>query len=215
MESAIGFAQWIVDDPNARAAGLEQAKRDMALVAAIGGTRIAAPPTGATSGKKLDLRLIADRYRTLCAVGREIGVAPQLEVWGFSANLSRLSESTYVCIEAAHPNACLLPDVFHLYKGGNDFTSLKMLGGAAMHCFHLNDYPADPPREQIGDAQRVFPGDGVAPLSEILATLSAAGFRGALSLELFNRDYWQDDVRTVAETGLRKMRDAVDEALDA
>src|SRR5689334_11707701 len=32
VESAIGFAPWIVDDPTQRAKGLEQARRDMDLV---------------------------------------------------------------------------------------------------------------------------------------------------------------------------------------
>jgi sugar phosphate isomerase/epimerase len=75
-----------------------------------------------------------------------------------------------------------------------------------MHVFHINDYPADPPRASIGDADRVYPGDGIAPLATILSTLRATGFSGALSLELFNRDYWRDDALEVAKTGLAKMR---------
>ncbi|MBS0266542.1 MAG: TIM barrel protein, partial [Planctomycetes bacterium] len=47
VESAIGFAQWIVNDDDARQKGLEQAKRDMDTLLQIGGKRIAAPPVGA------------------------------------------------------------------------------------------------------------------------------------------------------------------------
>ncbi len=43
VPSAIGFAKWIVDDDTERAKGLEEARRDMAMMAEIGGTRIAAP----------------------------------------------------------------------------------------------------------------------------------------------------------------------------
>ena len=39
-------------------------------------------------------------------------------------------------------------------------------------------------------------------------TLRAIGFRGHLSLELFNRDYWKEDPLTVARTGLEKMKAA-------
>ncbi len=84
VESAIGFANWIVDDDEKRRQGLEHAKRDMDLVAQIGGTRIAAPPAGATRGGKLDLFKAAERYHALLEVGRERGVAPQLYVGGFS-----------------------------------------------------------------------------------------------------------------------------------
>jgi sugar phosphate isomerase/epimerase len=73
----------------------------------------------------------------------------------------------------------------------------------------MNDYPAEPPRDEIADAHRVYPGDGVAPLAGLLRDLRAAGFRGALSLELFNREYWKQDPLTVAKTGLERMRAAV------
>ena len=47
VEGGIGFAEWIVDDDARRAAGLEQAQRDMDTLAAIGATRMAAPAAGA------------------------------------------------------------------------------------------------------------------------------------------------------------------------
>ena len=215
VASAIGFAQWIVDDPAKRARGIEQAKRDMDLVKQIGGTHLAAPPAGANRGKKLELFAVAERYHKLLEVGREIGVIPQVEVWGFSANLSRLGEAVFVAVEAGHPDACVLPDVYHIYKGGSDPNGLKLLGRQAIHCFHFNDYPADPPRETIKDSHRVYPGDGVAPLDRILGILAANHSRCMLSLELFNPGYWKHDALAVATTGLRKTRAAVRKALKA
>lgn len=209
VASAIGFAQWIVDDDAQRAKGLDEAKRCMDLVAQLGGRRIAAPPAGATDQPGLDLDRAAERYRALLELGDRMGVVPQIEVWGFSQNLSRLNETVYVAIGSGHPRACLLLDVYHLYKGGSSFESIRLLGGAGMEVFHVNDYPASPPREKITDADRVYPGDGVAPLARLFADLRAAGFGGTLSLELFNREYWQQDALTVARTGLKKMRAAV------
>ncbi len=213
VESAIGFARWIVDDPEARRQGLEAARRDMDMLRQIGGTRIAAPPTGATKQTGFDLFAAASRYADLCAVGEQMGVTPQLEVWGFSKTLSRLGETALVAIESGRADACILPDVYHIYKGGSDFNGFRLLNAAKIHVLHMNDYPADPPRETISDADRVYPGDGVAPLNDILQTLTANGFRGALSLELFNRTYWKRDARQVARTGLEKMRAAVHNAL--
>ena len=213
VESAIGFAQWIVDDDAARAKGLEQAQRDMDLLQQIGGKRLAAPPAGATDQTDLDLMKAAERYRALCELGERMGVVPQVEVWGFSKSLARLGESVFVAIESGHPRACLLPDVYHIYKGGSDFAGLRMLGPQGVQVFHVNDYPADPPRASINDAHRVYPGDGVAPLDAIFRTLREIGFCGALSLELFNRDYWQQDALTVARTGLEKTKAVVERAL--
>ena len=213
VESGIGFARWIVDDDDQRQTGLEQAKRDMDTLRQIGGKRIAAPPVGATNQTDLDLFAAAQRYRALLELGREMGVVPQAEVWGFSKSLSRLGETIFVAVESGHPDACLLPDVYHIYKGGSDFTGLKLLGPQAIHVFHMNDYPADPPRATINDSHRVYPGDGVAPLGKILRTLQDNGCRCVLSLELFNRDYWKQDAQTVAKTGLEKMQASVHKAL--
>lgn len=213
VESAIGFAAWVVDNDAQRKKGLEQAKRDMDLVQQLGGDRLAAPPVGATEQANLSLMKAADRYRELCEVGAKLGVVPQVELWGHSKALSRLGETALVALESAHPNACILADVFHLHKGGSGFAGLKLLSGASLQVFHMNDYPADPPRARIKDEHRVFPGDGVAPLGEILRDLHKVGFRGLLSLELFNREYWKQDPLQVARTGLAKMKAVVDKAM--
>lgn len=213
VESAIGFANWIVDDDEARKKGLEQARRDMDVLVQIGGKRIAAPPAGATNAALTDLSKIAVRYHALCEVGQQIGIVPQLEVWGFSKTLSRLSETMHVAVECGHPLACVLPDIYHLHKGGSAFSSLNLIGGQGVHVFHVNDYPAVPDRLAITDADRVYLGDGVAPSVLILQTLYKNGFRGMLSLELFNRDYWKQDPLSVAKTGLDKTKATVAKAL--
>lgn len=211
VDSAIGFANWIVDDPDKRKKGLEDAKRDMDILAQLGGTRIAAPPVGAHTedAPKLDPFVMAERYRALLEVGDQTGVVPQLEVWGFSKNLSRLGESVMVCVEASHPKACLLPDVYHIFRGGSDFGGLELLQDNAIQAFHMNDYPAEPAREQMKDADRVYPGDGVAPLSDILNMIGGKGRTVVLSLELFNPNYWKQDALQVAKTGLAKMKASV------
>jgi len=208
VESAIGFARWIVDDETERAKGVEQLKRDMELVAALGGTRIAAPPVGAhqQSADKLDLFAAADRYHAILEVGRECGVTPQVEIWGPSKNLSRLGEAVFVAVESGHPDACILPDIYHIYRGGSAFDGLGVLSGSAIKCFHFNDYPASPARPELNDSDRVYPGDGAAPWKMVIDTLKAIGFQGACSLELFNKGYWEQDAREVAKTGLEKMK---------
>jgi sugar phosphate isomerase/epimerase len=53
----------------------------------------------------------------------------------------------------------------------------------------------------------------VAPLDQLFRDLRTAGFRGTLSLELFNRTYWEQDALDVARTGLEKTKAAVQKAL--
>lgn len=212
VESGIGFAAWIVDDPAQRAKGLEQAKHDMDLLAQIGGKRLAAPPVGATDIAHFDLRKAAERYRALLEVGDQTGVVPMAEVWGFSKTLQTLGEAAMVAIGSDHPSACILPDIYHLYKGGSGFNGLKLLSASAVHVFHLNDYPAQPPRETITDADRVYPGDGIAPLQEVFRELKAINYTGVLSIELFNHSYYAQDPLVVAKTALEKLKAAVKKA---
>ena len=209
VESAIGFAKWIVDDELERQKGLDEAKRDMEMVAAVGGKRIAAPPAGATDKHMAELGVIADRYRALAELGAKFGLVPEAEVWGFSKTMSRLGEAVLVAMESGHPRACVLPDVFHLYKGGSGYGGLRLLSGQAIGIFHINDYPKDKDRAFIKDADRVFPGDGVAPLAEVFRTLRDIGYRGMVSLELFNPEYYKRDAYEVVKTGLDKTRAAV------
>ncbi len=216
VESAIGFAKWLVNDDAERAQGLEQLRRDMEWVKALGGSYIAAPPSGMQSANApvVDCATAGERYRAALEVGDALDVTPMVEVWGFSKNLSRLGDSVACALESAHPRACVLTDVYHIHKGGSDSRSLRMLSGKALPVMHMNDYP-DRPRAELSDADRVYPGDGVAPLTDILRVLQSIGFEGALSLELFNRDYWAQDAAVVAKTGLEKMQAAVKAALTA
>ncbi|TWU03680.1 sugar phosphate isomerase/epimerase family protein [Neorhodopirellula pilleata] len=221
LSGAIGFAQWIVSDPGQRQAGLDEARRDMEMVRELGGHQMAAPPIGAHNADALakqgdlDLKTIAGRYRDLLVIGEQIGVTPLLELWGFSPTLSRLSELVYVSTEAAHPAAALLPDFYHIYKGGNDMTGLAMIEASRMPLFHINDYPAQPSIAEIGDKDRVFPGDGVCPLVETIAMLLKHGFVGTFSLELFNPIYWERPAADVAAEGYQKSKAVIDQAMDS
>lgn len=213
VESAIGFAKWIVNDPIERAAALEEAKSDMEIVRALGGSRIAAPPAGAQNGPRIDLETIAERYHALLEIGRETGVIPMLEVWGHSQNLHRLGQTLFAAAESSHPDACMLLDIYHIYKGGSRYDGLSLLGPKAMPVLHMNDFPASPERTEMNDSHRVMPGDGVADFATIIKQLHAINPEMVFSLELFNRDYWKQDPLEVAKLGLAKMRAVVAENL--
>ncbi|WP_245706063.1 sugar phosphate isomerase/epimerase family protein [Catalinimonas alkaloidigena] len=215
VEDAIGFATWIVDDPTTRRKGMDQAKQEMELLAEIGCPRTAAPPMGATEQPGLDLMAAAERYRALLEIGDQTGVVPQLEIWGFSKNLHTLAQVMFVAVASQHPQAHILPDVYHLYRGGSDIASLRLVNGEAIDVFHMNDYPTAPPREQLKDSHRLYPGDGTGPLVEIIKTLYRAGGPKLLSLELFNEAYWKQDALQVAKTGLAKMKAVVEKAMQS
>ena len=129
IESAIGFARWIVDDDAQRAKGLEEAKRDMDLLAQLRAKRIAAPPAGARG--VVDPMAAAERYRKLLEIGDEIGVVPQIEMWGGHPSIGRVSTAIYIALEAGHPSACFLGDcLLYTSPSPRDLSTSRMPSSA-------------------------------------------------------------------------------------
>jgi 2-keto-myo-inositol isomerase len=209
VANAIGFAPWLSDIDEVSEWGFSQMREEMEMLASIGCTRIAAAPAGEFEHPELNLFEAGEKYSRLLDLGRETGVTPQLEFWGPSPVLFHMGQIMMAAAVANDPEACLLPDVYHLFRGGSGFESLKMLQGNMIEVFHINDYPGDKPREDQTDADRIYPGDGAAPMKQIYADLKAMGGIKYLSLELFNRTYWQQDALEVARTGLEKMKQFV------
>lgn len=206
IENCIGFAEWIVDDQARRNKAIEQLKREMDLLAKIGCKRLAAPPMGATETPKIDLPIIAERYKSILVLGEQHDVFPQLELWGFSNNLKHVSEVVYAAMESGHPSAKVLLDIFHIFKGGSSLETLHMLNSSCSDIFHMNDYPANIPASVIKDSDRVYPGDGIAPFAKILPFMKKKSSPLVLSFEVFNAGYYKQDPLLVAKTALQKMK---------
>ncbi len=213
VEDAIGFAPWIHEDNSIRSKALEQAKEEMEMLTLLGCHRIAAPPAGATDKEVPSYDAVAERFRALVELGVQQGVIPQLELWGFSKTLYKMSQLLYVAAQCAHPQTRLLTDVYHLYKGGSNIDSLKMVSPESIEIFHMNDYLASSNPTTITDADRIFPGEGVASIAKILRDLAHNRDRIVISLELFNPQYYKQDAAVVINTGLAKMKAVVANAM--
>lgn len=206
VENAIGFAPCLVSDDKQRKQGLAQMKEEMELMAALDCERIAAPPAGVEKDSAPDFFTMGQYYHELLNLGRQTGVMPHLEFWGASPTLYQFGQALMVAASANDADARLLPDVYHMFRGDSGFEGLKMVSGDFIELFHVNDYPGNIEREKQTDADRVYPGDGVAPMEQILNDLDNMGGTKVLSLELFNPGYWKQDALEVAKTGLRKIK---------
>jgi len=206
VENAIGFAPWIADDNQTRKEALSQLERQMTLLSEFGCHRIAAPPAGATGLPIISRDTMTERYRAILELGERTGVKPILEMWGGSHNLKKISDVLYVAAASEHKDATVLIDSFHIYKGGSSLNSLALVGKKAIEVFHINDYPTGIAPEKISEPDRVYPGDGIAPLKEMLKIIKNPDKPVVLSLEVFNESYYKQDALQVAKTGLAKMK---------
>lgn len=206
LENMIGFAQWFSDDITVRQNGIDQLRKEMLMIARLGGKFIAAPVMGLIALDTSKMSDYAGRYRTILQLADETGVTPILELWGHAA-LSKLADCAQIVIATGHPKASMLLDFYHLYRGGNSWDTLDVINAGRLPVIHINDYPENPPREQLVDGDRIFPGDGICPFDKLIPELYNAGFRGAFSVELFNQGYWDTmDVKTILQQSYEKTR---------
>lgn len=206
--NGIAFGRWVDEDPTTRTLGLEETKRDMAVLAEMGCPCIAASMFGShkPGSPIFPLEVIAERYAAVCDLGAEMGVRPLLEYWGHSVNLYRPEDALWVASKVGRSNAGVLADVYHTHRGCGSFESFRFFSPAILPVLHMNDYPASPPPPALTDADRIWPGDGVAPWERIFAALDEAGTNPWLSIELFNPNYWQTTPLDTMKTALEKMK---------
>jgi Sugar phosphate isomerases/epimerases len=204
IPNAIAFFRWADADDEARRRGFAQAGREMEMLAELGCPAVAAPPYGDVEGVGPDR--FAAHFAELVKLGRSFGVEPYLEFWGRAKRLNRLEEAAAVLDLSGLDGAKLLLDPFHMHVGGSRFELVGALSGDRIGIVHANDYPAEPPRETIADRDRVFPGEGVAPLKQLAADLYRIGYRGYLSLELFIEDFGGRSALDIARYGLEALK---------
>lgn len=194
-------------------ASLVDSRRRMRQAAAIGAEHIQVVPQPARPWQEFDPKWAADRYRELLEIGlAEFRINPALVFVQFLPGCARMGQAAAIAIDANHPRAKIIPDVFHMYITGTGFAGIRHLRGDFFAIFQFNDAPATPAIDQLKDEHRVFPGDGILPLVGILQDLQATGFSGCISLELYNPQYWERDLEGVAREGREKMLEVISKA---
>ncbi len=191
-------------------ASLKDTHRRMRMASDIGAQHIQTIPN--TVGENFDRKWVANRYRDIIEIGlKEYNILPALVFVKFFP-LKTLGQAAGIALDANHPKAMVIPDVYHMYISEGGFEGLKLMKGDAFAIFQFNDAPATPALAQLEDKHRVYPGDGILPLPSILKDLKGTGFKGCVSLEMYNPEYWKQDLQTVAETGLRKTLEVIRKA---
>jgi len=187
-------------------AGLDECKQRLEDAAALGAIYSIASPAGG----KVDVALAARNYAELLNLGKTFGVKPAMEYLGFVEQINTIESALEIMNLSQHPDATIIVDPFHNFRGGGAFSSLGLLRGDQIAISHFNDTPASPPREQQHDHSRVLPGEGHLDLKQWLSLLKQQGYSRWLSLELFREDLWARDPKEVARIGLESMKAAVE-----
>ncbi|MEM6507365.1 MAG: sugar phosphate isomerase/epimerase [Planctomycetota bacterium] len=192
---------------------LEATRRRMRQASDVGAEHIQVVPQPKRPWEDFDPKWAADRYRELIEIGiNDYNIKPALVFVEFLPGVKRMGQAAAIAIDADHPEAKIIPDVFHMLIGDSGFNGLKHMNGDFFAIFQFNDAPKGMDVADMKDKDRVYPGDGTLPLTDILRDLKATGYTGAISLELYNPDYWEQDHLAVAKTGLEKTLAVIEQA---
>jgi 4-hydroxyphenylpyruvate dioxygenase len=147
-----------------------------------------------------DLREMAER-----AARRSLRVCYEALAWGRHVN--RWRQAWEIVREADHPALGLCLDSFHTLALNDDFSALPgIVPPEKVFFLQL----ADAPRLSMdvlswSRHHRLFPGQGELPVAAFLRDLLASGWRGPLSLEVFNDEFRAAPSRRIARDGLRSL----------
>lgn len=210
VPSVIGLWNALPPTEEAFKESLKDTRRRMQMAADIGSEHIQTIPN--TVGDNYDRKWVTDRYRDIVMLAKnEYGLRAAL-VFVKYFPLSTLGQALAIAMDSNHPDAQIIPDTYHMHISGGGFEGLSLLNGKSIAIFQFADAPASPAIDQLGDSHRVYPGDGILPLPKILKDLKSTGYKGCISLELYNPDYWKQDLQKVAETGLMKTLNVIRKA---
>lgn len=211
VSAATGVTGLWEPNPN-RTASLDSLKKRCEIFAELGLTHVYAT-TGTTQKVTADdYKPCPDNMRQAGEIAKQFRLTLAIEFIRSSSFISTLPTLLKMTRTAAHPNVGPMLDCYHFWSGLNKFADLDLLQPGEIRHVHFQDVP-DMPRELLDNTTRLIPGDGVSPLIAILRKLSAKGYAGPLSIELFLPQFQQGDpfeiaseIRPKAEAVMRRAR---------
>ncbi len=210
VPSMIGLWGCLPDNEDAFQKSLPDTRNRLRMASEIGCEFVQVIPNKV--GKNYNVKFVASCYRRILEIGlKEFNICPAL-VFVEMFPLKTMGQATAVALDADHPKSKIIPDVFHMYISDGGFEGLKQLNGDLFAIFQFNDAPKNMKKEDMKDKHRVYPGDGILPLTQILKDLKQTGFKRCISLELYNPEYHKQDPLLVAKTGLEKTLEVIEKA---
>ncbi len=145
------------------------------------------------------LREISDKFKNY-----EVRFA--FEFLGFSwCSVFTLEQDFKIVEGVGRSNIGLVLDTFHFYAGGSAISSVRNVDKEKIFILHIND-AENLPREKLQDAHRLFPGEGIIPLKEIISKLKEIRYDGPVSIEMFRPEYWARPPEEVARKGMEAVK---------
>lgn len=185
---------------------LDRAERKFDLMGELGTDRILVCSSVAPDTSRDDALIADDLFQLAERAGRRgIQIGYEALAWGRHVNSYR---HAWQLVQAAnHPNLGIILDSFHTLAIRDDLSLLSQIPGDKIVFLQLADAPLlNMDVMEWSRHFRSFPGQGEFDLGAFLAPILQAGYRGPLSLEVFNDGFRAAPTRLTAADGLRSLR---------
>ena len=188
-----------------RARNMDRAERKFDVMQALGTDLVLVCSNTQPHSLDDDARAAAD-LREMAERAAKRGLRVGFEALAWGQNIRRWSHAWKVVQEADHPALGLILDSFHTLSLGDDPSGIAQVPGERIFFVQL----ADAPKLTMDVLSwsrhfRNFPGQGDLPVEDFTRAVVASGYRGPLSLEIFNDDFRTLPARTNARDGLRSL----------
>jgi len=150
-------------------------------------------------------RAAAD-FRELGERAQKRGLRVGFEALAWGRHISDYRDAWEVVRRADHPAVGLVLDTFHIFARKTDLKPLPAIPGDRIFLVQLADAPwLEMDYISWSRHFRCFPGQGDMPLADFMAAMQATGYRGDLSLEIFNDQFRAGSPRSIAIDGQRSL----------
>lgn len=188
-----------------RARNLDRAERKFDVMQALGTDLVLVCSNTQPGALDDDARAAADLAAMAeRAARRGLRVGYEALAWG--RRVRRWAHAWKIVQAANHPALGLIVDSFHTLALEDDPAGIALVPAEKLFFVQL----ADAPKLTMDVLSwsrhfRNFPGQGQLPVGDFLRAVLASGYRGPLSLEVFNDEFRAAPARTTARDGLRSL----------
>ena len=188
---------------------LDVAKSMLEMCHALGADVLLACSSTSTHATA-DPDALARDLRKLAMLALPLGIRVAYEGLSWGRTINEFTTAWDIVCRADAPNLGIGIDSFHILATRTLLDDLDLLDPAKIYLVQLSDFMWQEIRtaeERVATARhfRVFPGEGVHSdgLADLVTRLDRIGYRGDYSFEVFNDDYQQMPLPTVAARARR------------
>lgn len=158
-------------------------------------------------GTALDLDRAAEDLAGVCDRARDHGLIVTLEFLPWSG-IPNAAVALDLVRRTGRPNATVLVDTWHWFRGGADPALLRALPGDKVGSVQLNDAPKRVAENMMMESMlaRLMPGEGDIPIAEVVRILDEIGSQAPLGIEVFHERHAQMDATQVAKRAAEATR---------